>query len=84
MNEISKYGLCQPVYAKYQNGICYGFMEGTTANGELMLSEEYLEEAAGKFAKFHSIKYQIPNLQFKTRYDRTTDEIRANYYGKPP
>lgn len=26
MNEVSKYGLCQPVYAKYKNGICYGFV----------------------------------------------------------
>src|SRR5699024_1800819 len=59
MNEISKHGLCQPVYAKYSNGICYGYAEGTTLTGSLMNSEEYLQEAASKLARFHSIKYQI-------------------------
>lgn len=65
-----------------QNGICYGYTEGTTLTGPLMLSEEYLQEAASKFARFHSIKYEIPNLKFKTRYDRTSDELREIYYGK--
>lgn len=82
MHEVSKYGLCQPVYAKYSNGICYGYAEGTTLTGSLMNSEEYLQEAASKLARFHSIKYEIPNLQFKTRYDRTSDELREAYFGE--
>lgn len=82
MQEISNRGLCEPVYARYSNGICYGFAEGTTLTGSLMNSEEYLQEAASKFARFHSIKYQISNFPFKARHDRITDELQENFYGK--
>ena len=46
MHEVSKRGLCPPVYARYQNGYCYSYTEGTTVTRELMISEEYLQEAA--------------------------------------
>lgn len=47
-----------------------------------MLSEDYLQEAASKFARFHSIKYEIPNLNFKALYDRTSCELMEIYYGR--
>ena len=66
----------------FQNGICYGYTEGITLNGAIMLSEEYLKEAATKFARFHSIEYEFSNFPFKTRYDRVSDELREIFYGR--
>lgn len=51
INEVSKHGLCKPVLSKYVNGICYAYTPGTSPNGALMLTEEFLEEAALKFAR---------------------------------
>ena len=70
MNEISKYGLCQPVYARYSNGVCYGYSPGNTVDGKIMLSEEFLKEFTTKYALFNSIKYDIPGAMFKTHLER--------------
>jgi len=75
MNEASKHGLCQPVFAKYNNGLCYGFTEGITLNGKIMLSTEFLEEMATKLAKFHSIECKLSNIQFDTHFDRMNSQI---------
>ena len=51
-------------------------------NGEIMLSDDYLEEAASKFAKFHSIKYEHLGVPLKPRHDRLSEDMRENYFGK--
>lgn len=70
MNEVSKYNLCKPVYAKYANGLCYGFNNGITLNGPLMLTHDFLNEMATKLAQFHSIKLDLENIKFKTNFER--------------
>ena len=75
MNEISKHGLCRPVYAKYNNGIAYGYTQGVVLNGALMLTNDFLNEMATKLAKFHSIKYEIPDAKFKTHFDRMANQF---------
>ena len=51
-------------------------------NGALMLSDDYLDEAASKFARFHSIKYEFPDLPYKARHERVSDEMREILYGR--
>ena len=51
INEVSKHGLCKPVIAKYANGLCYTYTPGNTLNSAQMLTEDFLEEAAFKFAR---------------------------------
>ena len=82
MQVVSSRGLCQPVYATYNNGIAYGFTRGVTLNGQLMLTEDFLNEAATKLARFHSIKYEIPDLPFKTHLERSENNSRLMFHGK--
>ena len=35
-----------------------------------MLTNDFLNEMATKLAKFHSIKYEIPDVKFKTYFER--------------
>ena len=70
MNEVSRHKLCQPVYAKYSNGICYGYSEGVVVDGPLMLTRDFETEMATKLAKFHSIQFDMPNIKFKTHFER--------------
>lgn len=81
MNEISKHGLCKKVYAKYNNGIVYGFTTGVVLNGPLMLTYDFMNEAASKLAKFHSIKYDIPSIPFKTHHDRVFMQLGPHFQG---
>ena len=81
MQVVSSRGLCQPVYATYNNGIAYGFTRGSTVTGELMLTEDFLNEAATKLARFHSIKYEIPDLPFKTYQDRMEQQFGPSFQG---
>ena len=82
MQALSKHGLCQPVYGKYENGIVYGYAEGVTLTGELMLTNEFLNEAARKIARFHSIKYEVPGIKFKTNLERQELQFRPPFKGK--
>ena len=70
MNEVSRHKLCQPVYAKYQNGICYGFADGVVVSGPLMLTSDFETEMATKLAEFHSIKFDMPTVGFETHFER--------------
>lgn len=70
MQEVSRHKLCQPVYAKYTNGICYGYSEGVVVDGPLMLTNDFETEMATKLAKFHSIQFDIPNIKFQTHFER--------------
>ena len=67
MNEISKYGLCKPVYARYTNGIAYGYTQGVVLNGALMLTNDFLNEMATKLGKCKCI--------LKTKTILTYDDV---------
>ena len=62
--------LASIIYAKYKNGLCYGYTEGVTLDGALMLTNDFLNEMATKLAKFHSIKFEIPSIKFETHFHR--------------
>lgn len=47
-----------------------------------MLTHDFLNEAATKMAKFHSIKYEVPGIPFKTHYDRVYDQMGVAFAGK--
>lgn len=47
-----------------------------------MLTNDFLEEAAAKMAKFHSIKFEVPGIPFKTHYDRVFDQMGQAFTGK--
>ena len=79
MQVVNKHGLCQPVYATYKNGIAYGYTNGVTVTGELMLTEDFLEEAATKLARFHSIQYEVPGLNFRTHQDRIENQFGPSF-----
>lgn len=70
MDVVSKHNLCEPVYARYNNGVCYGFSQGVTLNGSLMLTNDFLNEMTTKLARFHSIKFDLPDIKFETHYQR--------------
>lgn len=46
MDAVSQHGLCKPVYCTYNNGYAYGYTRGVTLTGELMLTEDFLNEAS--------------------------------------
>jgi len=75
MNVVSKFGLCEPVYAKYNNGLCYGYTDGVTLNGALMLTNDFLNEMATKMARFHTIRHSIQNIKSKTHFERMNSEF---------
>lgn len=83
MHVVSKYDLCQPVYATYSNGIVYGFTEGTTLSGPLMLTNDFLNEASSKLAKFHSIDWEVPDAKFPNHYERMENGMRQAFQGNP-
>lgn len=56
MHEVSKHGLCKPVYARYNNGIAYGYTQGAIVNSSLMLTNDFLNEIAIKLGKFLFLK----------------------------
>jgi len=76
MNEVSKHGLCQPVFAQYNNGICYGYTQGVTVNSALMLTTDFLTEMATKLAEFHSIKLELPGIEHKTHFDKIDQQFK--------
>ena len=82
MHVVSKHGLCQPVYATYTNGICYGFTEGATVSGPLMLTSDFLLESSSQLAKFHAIDYEVPDAKFPSHYDRTENGMRKAFQGE--
>ena len=46
-----------------------------------MLTNDFLNEAATKMAKFHSIKFEVPGIPFKTHYDRVYDQMGQAFAG---
>lgn len=81
MQAVSKHGLCPPVYAKYKNGLVYGFTEGVTVTGELMLTKDFETEMAAKLARFHSIKYEVPGTQYRTHLERLEQQFGPPFRG---
>ena len=65
-----------------QNGIVYGYTEGVTVTGELMLSNDFLNEASTKLACLHSIKYEVPGIKFKTQLERVEIQFGQSFKGK--
>lgn len=59
-----------------------GYTDGTVVNGLFMLTEEFLNEMAVKLAAFHSIKYELPGVEFKTHYDRVMLQVGPAFKGK--
>ena len=55
-HEISKHGLCKPIILKYVNGICYAYTPGIPPTIELMLTDDFLAQAASKLARFVLVK----------------------------
>ena len=82
MHVVSKFGLCQPVYGTYENGIVYGYTEGTTLNGPLMLTTDFLNESSRKLGKFHAIDYEVPDAKFPDHYDRMENGMRKAFQGE--
>ena len=41
-----------------------------------MLTNDFLNEIATKLAKFHSIKYEIPDAKFKTHFEKMDTQFR--------
>ena len=58
------------------------FTEGTTLNGPLMLTTDFLNEAATKLAKFHAIDYEVPDAKFPNHYVRTEQAMRPAFQSK--
>ena len=61
--------------AEFNNGICYAFTNGKVSNGELMLTDEFLNEITIKLAKLHSIKIETPEIKYITHFERFRAEI---------
>lgn len=47
-----------------------------------MLTYDFLNEASTKLAKFHSIKYEIPSIKFKTHHERVFLQLGPQFQGK--
>lgn len=49
------------------------FSHGVTLTGPLMLTYDFLNEIAPKLARFHCIKFDMPEIKFKTHHEVCID-----------
>ena len=76
LDELHKAGLFPPVYAKFANGLCYGFFPGRQV-GVAEVREEWMsKKIAGVLARLHCV--EIPD-HFKSRgvlmWDKVTKSL---------
>ncbi|ELR18109.1 phosphotransferase enzyme domain containing protein [Acanthamoeba castellanii str. Neff] len=52
---LGKLGLCSPLYGRFNNGICYGFVEGKPFTPDDMKAPEKFKLVAHQLALFHAV-----------------------------
>lgn len=65
---LSRVGLSSPLYGRFNNGICYGFVEGAPFTPDDMKGEDRFRQVAAKMAGFHAVDVfgdPVPSL-FRT------------------
>lgn len=53
---LHEHGFCPPVFAKFNNGLCYGFVPGRCLTTETVRSDPIYKLIAAKMAELHSLQ----------------------------
>ena len=84
--QLYRHGLCPPVYARFNNGICYGYTPGQTVCHDWLQEQGHLTEGiANQMARMHSLELvERRGTPFYPEQEEDGDDHTANERPRQP